>query len=84
MINVYRTLLLSLLSILYFLGVEVPEVLFGVEQGWETNHEINYQLINSQGVTVGIRAVALWTTGMNLLRVRSGFIRAFCSAEYRT
>jgi hypothetical protein len=43
--------LLSLLSILYFLGVEVLEVLFGVEQGWETNHGINYQLINSHGVT---------------------------------
>ena len=30
--NIYRTLLLSLLSILCFLGVEVPEVLFEVEQ----------------------------------------------------
>ena len=48
--NVYRTLLFSLLSILCFWGVEVPEVLFGVEQGWETNREINYQLINSRGV----------------------------------
>jgi hypothetical protein len=37
MINVYSTLLLSLLSILCFLGVEVPEDLFGVEQGWEMN-----------------------------------------------
>jgi hypothetical protein len=59
MINVYRTLLLLLLSILCFLGVEVPEVLFGVEQGWEMNCEINYQLINSQGITVCIRAIAL-------------------------
>jgi hypothetical protein len=33
MINVYSTLLLSLLSILCFLGVEVLEVLFEVEQG---------------------------------------------------
>jgi hypothetical protein len=51
MINVYRTLLLLLLSILYFLGVEVSKVLFEVGQGWKTNHGINYQLINSQGVT---------------------------------
>jgi hypothetical protein len=35
------------------------------------NCGINYQLINSRGVTVGIRAVALRTTGMNLLGVRS-------------
>ena len=45
---------------------------------------INYQLINSQGVTVGIKAVALRTIEMDLLGVRSGFIRAFCSTNYRT
>jgi hypothetical protein len=73
-----------MLSILYFLGVEVSEVLFGVEQGWEMNREINYQLINFWAVTVGIRAVALQTIGMDLLGVRSGFVRAFCSAKYRT
>jgi hypothetical protein len=76
--------LLLLLNILYFLGVEVPKVLFGVEQGWETNHGINYQLINSRGVTIGIRVVALQTIEMDLLGVIFGFIRAFCSAEYRT
>jgi hypothetical protein len=53
LINVYNALLLILLSILCFLGVEVPEVLFRVEQGWETNRIINYQLINSRGVTGG-------------------------------
>jgi hypothetical protein len=37
LINVCSTLLLSLHSILCFLGVEVLEVLFGAEQGWETN-----------------------------------------------
>ena len=52
MVDVYRTLLLPLLSILCFLGVKVSEVLFGVEQGWETNCEINYQLINSRGITI--------------------------------
>jgi hypothetical protein len=41
------------------------------------------KVINSWGVTVGIRAVALQTIGMDLLGVRFGFIRAFCSAEYR-
>jgi hypothetical protein len=61
MFNVYRTLLLLLLSSLCFLGVKVPEVLFEVEQGCETNHGINYQLINSRGITVGIRTVALRT-----------------------
>jgi hypothetical protein len=35
------------------------------------NRGINYQLINSRGVTVGIRAVALRTIGMDLLGVRS-------------
>jgi hypothetical protein len=35
------------------------------------NHGIHYQLINSQGVIVGIRAVALWTIGMDLLSIRS-------------
>jgi hypothetical protein len=30
----------------------VSEVLFGVEKGRETNRGINYQLINSQGITV--------------------------------
>jgi hypothetical protein len=35
------------------------------------NCEINYHLINSRGVIVGIRAVALRTIGMNLLGVRS-------------
>ena len=48
------------------------------------NREINYQLINSGGVTVGIRVVAFWTIGMDLSGFRSGFIRAFCSADYRT
>ena len=48
------------------------------------NREINYQLINSKGVTVGIRAVALQTIGIDLLGVRSGFIRAFCLVDYRT
>jgi hypothetical protein len=48
------------------------------------NHGINYQLINSRGIIVGIRAVALWTIGIDPLGVRYGFIRAFCSAEYRT
>jgi hypothetical protein len=52
MVNDYSTLLLSLLSILCFLGVEVSEVLFGVEQGWETNRGINYYLINSRGITL--------------------------------
>jgi hypothetical protein len=51
MINVYSTLLLPLLNVLFFLGVEIPNVLFEMEQGWETNRRINYQLINSQGVT---------------------------------
>jgi hypothetical protein len=51
MINIYSTLLLLLLSTLCFLGVEVSEVLFGVEQGWEMNRGINYQLINSRGIT---------------------------------
>ena len=58
LINVYKTLLLSLLSILYFLRVEVQEVLFGVEQGWETNRGMNYQLINSWRITV--EATASW------------------------
>jgi hypothetical protein len=31
--------------------------------------KINYQLINSQGATVCIRVVALWTIGMDLLGV---------------
>ena len=84
MVNVYRTLLLPLLSILCFSEVEVPEVLFGVEQGCETNRKINYQLINYRGVTVGIRAVALQTIRIDLLGVRSGFIRAFCSVDYNT
>jgi hypothetical protein len=35
------------------------------------NHGINYQLINSQGVTVGIKAIALQTIGMDLLGLRS-------------
>jgi hypothetical protein len=30
-----------------------------VEQGWETNRGINYQLINSQGITVTIELAAL-------------------------
>jgi hypothetical protein len=51
MINIYSTLLLLLLNTLCFLGVEVSEVLFGVKQGWETNHGINYQLINSRCIT---------------------------------
>ena len=55
-----------------------------MEQGWETNHGINYQLINSRGATVGIRAVAIQTIGMDLLGVRSGFIKDFGSTEYRT
>jgi hypothetical protein len=69
LISDYSTLLLLMLSILCFLGVEVPEVLFGVEQGWEMNHGINYLLINSQGVTIGINVVALRTIGMDLLGV---------------
>jgi hypothetical protein len=48
-----------------------------VEHGWEMNREINYQLINSRDVIVGIKAVALQTIRMDLLGVRSGFIRAF-------
>ena len=48
------------------------------------NRKINYQLINSRGVIVGIRAVALWTIGLDLLEVRFGFIKAFCLADYRT
>jgi hypothetical protein len=35
------------------------------------NSKINYQLINSWGVTVGIRAVALWTIGLDLLSFSS-------------
>jgi hypothetical protein len=35
------------------------------------NHGINYQFINSRGITVGIRVVALQTIGMNLLGVRT-------------
>jgi hypothetical protein len=50
----------------------------------EMNRRINYQLINSQGVTIGIRVVALRTIGMDLLGVRYGFIRVLCSADYRT
>jgi hypothetical protein len=34
------------------------------------NHGINYQLINSRGVIVGIRVVALRTIGINLLGIR--------------
>jgi hypothetical protein len=30
------------------------------------NREINYQLVNSWGVTVGIRAIALQTIGIDL------------------
>jgi hypothetical protein len=37
-----------------FLRVEVLEALFGLEQGWEINRRINYQLINSRGVTIYI------------------------------
>jgi hypothetical protein len=48
------------------------------------NREINYWLNNSWGVTVGIRVVAFRTLGVDLLGVRSRFIRAFCPAEYRT
>ena len=48
------------------------------------NREFNYQLINSRGITVDIRAVALRTIGMDLLGVRFGFIKAFRSADYRT
>ena len=59
MVNVHRTLLLPLLGILCFLGVEVSEVLFGVEQDWEMNCEFNYQLINSRGVTKGVQALCL-------------------------
>ena len=49
-------------------------VLFSEGQDWDTNHRINYQLINSWGVIVCIRAVALRTTGIDLLGVRFGFI----------
>jgi hypothetical protein len=35
------------------------------------NRGINYQLINSWGVTVGIRVINLQTIGMDLLSIRS-------------
>ena len=41
------------------------------------NREINYKLINSWGVTVGIKVVAFWTIGMDLFSIRSLFIRIF-------
>jgi hypothetical protein len=28
--------------------------MFGMEQGWETNRKINYQLINSWGITLHV------------------------------
>jgi hypothetical protein len=28
---------------------EIPVVLFFLEQDWETNHEVNYQLVNFTG-----------------------------------